>query len=219
MKKWTDDTLFEWAAGTLVAAQRVDLEAAIATDASLATRAHEAREAFASVASLARPALPSPSARARLFATLDDVVRLAPYCAQVAETLGVTRRDALNWLKLLDDPKAWAPGALEGTEVIPVPYGDDGFATFLRMPQGSQFPHHEHLGEESVLVLQGRYTDARGMVAKPGDLMHELEGSEHSFVIDSDGPPFICLAVISGGLEIDGQAIDRHVIYGSQGDV
>ena len=56
---------------------------------------------------------------------------------------------------------------------------------------GLSFPEHRHRGHESVLLLEGSYTDRSGTVFRSGDMHEMTEGSEHGFVVAADEP---CIA-------------------------
>ena len=82
---------------------------------------------------------------------------------------------------------------------------------FVRIPAGTAFIEHEHLGPEKVFVLQGRFKDGDTEYG-PGDLATMPAGSSHSFDV-LPGAPLVYLLVLHGGLRIG-----EHVIRpGSHG--
>jgi anti-sigma factor ChrR (cupin superfamily) len=42
-------------------------------------------------------------------------------------------------------------------------------AGFVRVAAGTVFPLHRHVGDETVLVLQGSYSDSDGAVVRAGE--------------------------------------------------
>jgi quercetin dioxygenase-like cupin family protein len=64
--------------------------------------------------------------------------------------------------------------------------------TVVRFSAGVVYPRHRHKSRERLLVLEGGYTDDSGKHYAAGDLHEMPPGSEHGFVVDTDGP---CVAV------------------------
>ena len=212
---WTDDQLFEIVLGTAdeptVERFHQDLE----TDRTLAARYAEMRELTAAVPVNISALPPLASGRDRLVTAVADVNRFGDLIPRVIELLGVSEEEAATWLAGLDDPATWGPGVLPGTMMWAVPTERENVGiVWLKMPAGMEFPHHEHLGSEEVLVVQGRYVDHRGVLHLPGALLREHESSEHSFHIDADGPDFVCLAVVEGGIRIGDTDVTRETLYG-----
>lgn len=64
---------------------------------------------------------------------------------------------------------------------------------------GARMPRHRHLGEEEILVLQGRLRDERGEYG-PGELCRSRTGSVHEEEVAGD-EDCICYVVYHGGHE------------------
>ena len=73
----------------------------------------------------------------------------------------------------------------------------------IRMEPGAGYPAHRHLGEETVLVLQGGYRDEQGEY-REGEKVVNAAGSIHRPVALEGPEPCILLAVAHQGVEILG---------------
>ncbi len=216
---WTDDQLVEFALGTLPDDESASLEQALAGDAALRGQLAEVQDMLASFADAHVGSAPvRQSGLSRLMEATQQISRFTPMIPLVCELLGVSKEDALGWLDGLDEPSKWQPGVLPDTHMQTVPTDDpDLSVVWLRMPPGMAFPEHEHLGDETVLVVQGRYIDDAGTLHPPGSVLREEPDTHHAFHIDASGPPFICLALVRKGLRIGGEELTREALYGAAG--
>lgn len=226
MSPWTEDQIVEFVLGTLEPEADARLADELADDPALAERVAEVAELITAFASApdaddrvqlteSRP-VPSADGRRRLLDRVAEVSRFAPLAPRVAELLEIDENEAMRWLDGLDDPSNWGPGVLPGTTMWPVPTTEpDVGAVWLKMPPGMAFPHHEHLGDETVLVVQGQYFDHLDRLHPPGSVLRESAHSDHAFRIGADGPPFICLAIVRGGIRIGDTDVTRDALYGT----
>jgi putative transcriptional regulator len=163
---------------------------------------------LAEVASLLHPVTPSDALRARLMASAAQG-RLDRYRLQVARLLDIDEERASELLDGIDDPSSFEAGPLPGIDLFHVEGGEtvDGAITgFIRIAPGGVFPHHEHLGHEYVLVVQGAFRDEEsGEVYRPGDLSTMTPGTAHELRV-LPGPTLIYLAVVFEGVGIGGEA-------------
>jgi anti-sigma factor ChrR (cupin superfamily) len=101
----------------------------------------------------------------------------------------------------VEQPDAWAPFLIEGLEMIPVTAGPKcagAIATLVRLQPGVRFPEHNHIGEETMLLLDGGFCETDGgEEAWRGDEMFRGDGTGHAFVA-LPGVPCIAAAVIFG---------------------
>ena len=75
-------------------------------------------------------------------------------------------------------------------------------ARLMHFEPGFRFPSHRHRGAETLLVLEGSYSDENQVRFGPGDLSEMAAGSAHELVIGPDGP---CVAAVAErGLEFTG---------------
>jgi hypothetical protein len=146
--------------------------------------------------------------RDRLLGRLSASGRLWRFAEQVAQLLdlGIERARAL--LDQLDDPSVWTE-QVPGIAFVWVDGGPRVAAAvrgFIRVRAGVEFPDHEHIGSEHVLVLQGAFDDlGRGRVFGPGEIDHMPPGSHHTYRVPAGGPDLLKLAVVHDGLRVLGQ--------------
>jgi len=171
-------------------------------------------DAIAEVLTALAIALPTASRppaglRARLLASASGPARFAPFLDRFARMIDVAADAARELLARIDRPGEWMPSPAPNVLLMHLPGGpavagqDVGF---VRVAAGTDFPPHRHLGDERVLVLQGRYRDSAGSTVGTGDEMVMPDDSEHHF---SAGPERdLIYAVVFGGIEIGGVRID-----------
>ncbi len=131
--------------------------------------------------------------------------RLDRFAALVAELLDVSEARASQLLDGIARPESWTEGPAPGVTLYHVEGGPRvaGSVTgSVHMPAGAEFPEHEHLGEEAVLVVQGSFEDGvTGAVHRPGDVVRMPAGSAHSFRA-RPGPALVYLVVLGVGVRI-----------------
>lgn len=129
--------------------------------------------------------------------------RFDRFAQSVASLLDLEIDQAKYLLGRLGDAAAWQPGFFRGMELQHAEGGPrvrDAVTGFVRLTEGSVFPEHHHLGDERILVLQGRCQDG-DEVHGPGDVIEMAAGTSHSFRV-CPGPDFVYLAVVHDGLRI-----------------
>lgn len=185
-----DHTLFDLALGT---GDHEHLATCDACKASLTATL----EALHLLALGPGPAPPPASLRVRLLAavagpSLRHSARAAALLglphALVAAALARVDADNLEWLPLLPTLEIHSFPALDGRE-----------RGLLRAAAGTIFPHHGHLGEEHVLVLQGSCRDSLGHHLGPGDEVHHTAGTAHHLEIHPG--PALVFAYLSDGAD------------------
>lgn len=152
------------------------------------------------------------SLRARLLASTHAAHRFDDFEARIAELADIDDATVRALLLRLDDPRpdAWEPSFVDGINLVNFEGGPrvtPAITGFVRIQPGVTFPHHQHHGDEVVLVLQGSCVMSDGLVCKPGDELRMAAGTEHSFRIPEDAVPFIYLAVVRTGIQIGDQFI------------
>lgn len=70
-------------------------------------------------------------------------------------------------------------------------------ARLLKIRPGAAIPHHDHYGQELTLVLQGGFSDEKGVYHR-GDVCAGQAGEPHT-PVGLAGEPCICFAVSLGG--------------------
>jgi len=163
-----------------------------------------ATEAADVAAGLVSPIEPTPDVRDRLMKSVAAGGRLHRFADDVARFLEVAADEAREMLDLCDDPESYGLAPLPGMAIFHVKGGPSVAAAitgFIKLPAGFFFPPHEHLGDELVYVVQGRFRDEDGTLYGPGDLCEKKAGTAHSFDV-VEGPDLIYLAIVHGGIRI-----------------
>ena len=92
---------------------------------------------------------------------------------------GLLIKELLSRASVLKDEDGWEP-LRPGVHIRPLyDCGEHGpAAALLRYQPGASIPHHEHLGYEHILVLDGAQSDEQGCYPA-GTLVVNLPGSSH----------------------------------------
>jgi anti-sigma factor ChrR (cupin superfamily) len=196
------DALWEYALGSLTEAEREEVARHVAGCPACAVQLRDAEEALAMVGLDLPPVAPSPRVFDRLMAStqgpfegvLDKVSRMWD--------LGRDQVRALfDWMKTA----GWEPSGIPGVDLLhvtPGPAAAHADAGYVRYAPGTQFPAHEHMGDELQLIMEGVIVDDSGTTFRVGDTMFKPLGSSHAFNVGPDG----CLIALSlvGGIVIGG---------------
>jgi anti-sigma factor ChrR (cupin superfamily) len=76
---------------------------------------------------------------------------------------------------------------------------------FVKVEAGTNFPDHEHIGDEIVLVLQGSFVDtSRNLTFHAGDSDIMKAGTSHAYTVPAGGPDLLKLSVTQVGLRAMG---------------
>lgn len=157
---------------------------------------------------VASHATPSAKLLERVLRSTRDVVRFERFVADAAALLDLPQPEARALLERLEDPEAWEPGFLPELRLCHVRGGAkvaNAVTGFVQLTAEQVFPEHEHLGEESVLVLQGRFRDGDDVYG-PGAVVVLPPGSSHSFTA-LPGPDLLYLAVVQAGVRVGDQVM------------
>lgn len=170
-------------------------------------------DVIAALAGLLEPVAPSPSARAALLDAAREPGRLHRFAAQVAALVDVSIDKAKALLDRLADPAAWERGLFPGLDAVWVeggPAAAQCVRGFGRLAAGAEFPLHDHLGRETMLILEGGLEDSLGARKRPGDLHVMDEGTRHAYHATPGGADLLFFVVIREGIVIDGAGPLRH---------
>lgn len=131
--------------------------------------------------------------------------RYAPFFGRIGELWDLSEDEVAQLLTRAANREAWRRPALPGIQVVDVVGGASTRSATLhlvRLSPGAKFPVHYHVGYETLLVLEGSYTDSLGRLVRAGEAHVMVPGTEHSFLVSEDGP---CVAAsIHSGLEFTG---------------
>lgn len=152
------------------------------------------------------PALDVGTGAARLLKSVSELpLRYAPFFSRIAELWDVEEEAVVTVLERAKDATAWRNPGLSGLRVIDVqggPRTEGAEVHLVRFAPGMAFPRHRHPGPETLLVLEGDYTDSEGHFVGPGDVHLMSPGSVHSIHVGKGGP---CVAAsVQAGREFTG---------------
>jgi hypothetical protein len=154
---------------------------------------------------LALPSMrPLDATRDRILEAVSGRLRFAPFTGRVARLFAIDAAEAYEALTRIADEDAWIQGPAPGFSLAPIQVGmglAGASGAFIRARAGVQFPRHKHLGDETVLVMQGVFEDSDGVSAGAGDLVRKASGSTHDFTIP-EGPDCVCAYLTLGGIEL-----------------
>lgn len=147
---------------------------------------------------------PSAEARARLLADVTPEGRFERFVPAVAAMADVSDAQARAWLDAVwGAAPLWekaAPGArawwVEGG-----PRAANALRGFVHIAAGGGLPHHKHLGDEHVLVIQGAARVSTGERLRAGDSLVTPAGDEHAFEAVQGGPDLLVFTVAYQGLD------------------
>jgi len=137
-------------------------------------------------------------------------LRYAPFFDRLSALWDLSESDVRAVLARSADARAWQRPMYPGIALFELAGGPRtrGHAVKLvRFAPGLRFPRHRHAGDESVLVLEGSYTDSAGCHVGPGDLQEMSAGSEHALRVARPEP---CVAaIVEYRLEFTGFVLGR----------
>ena len=152
---------------------------------------------------------PSPAVRDRVLKSVSTTNRFEKFAAQVATLIDVSVEKALELVGRIDDAKSWMATHVPGVFSYDLPVGPavaDAVVGFVKLAPGAVFPDHEHMGDDTMLVVQGSCIDSHGTLMRRGDLMTMGEGTSHEFKAQP-GPDFIYLGIAKNGFKMFGEHI------------
>jgi anti-sigma factor ChrR (cupin superfamily) len=196
------DALWELSLGTLEPAERAQVARHVGECPACATQLRDAEEAVAMVGLDLPPETPSPALLDRLLqSTQGHYEGLVQKLVKMWDLSADKVRELFEWMKTA----SWEPSGIPGVDVLhitPGPLASHADAGFVRFVSGLEFPFHEHIGDETQLILEGEMIDEAGIAYRVGDAMFKAVGTTHSFIIGKDG----CVIALSlvGGVVING---------------
>jgi quercetin dioxygenase-like cupin family protein len=175
-------------------------------DAFLAEVAGDAADLDALALALGTGAIAPPaSMRDRILAEARHEGRFARFAPEMGKILGIAIERAQALLDAAHDPKVWVPSPVPGIELYHLEVVPNAINGLVRLAPELEFPEHSHLGDETVMVLQGSYVDkVSGIVYRPGDVHRMPSGSTHAFKARR-GPQLLYLALVHDGVTVGAQ--------------
>ncbi|MCR9163485.1 MAG: cupin domain-containing protein [Nannocystaceae bacterium] len=149
------------------------------------------------------PSTPSASLRDRLFGALNTTARFLPFLDRMMRIFDLPEAQAKFELGTIDAPSEW-DALTDGVSVRDFDAGDacgDAHGGLVRIEPGHAFPKHSHVGEETVLVLQGRLEDDQGKAYRAGDTIVSGDGSSHELRVVGDEAVLYAALVVAIDIE------------------
>lgn len=135
--------------------------------------------------------------------------RYAPFYDRLAALWDLSEPALKVLFTVAAERRAWRP-VWPGLRMLGVSAGpklSDARARLLRFEPDFRFPNHRHSGVETVLVLEGSYTDSSGVTLRAGDSQQMEPGSAHELRVGAEGP---CIAAVAErGVEFTGPILKR----------
>ncbi len=164
---------------------------------------------------LAAPALdveavpPASDLRARMLAATHSTHRFDDFEERIAALADISVEESRRLLLAVDAEDTSWESSMPGIRLLHFEGGPavrPAITGFVRVAAGATFPHHEHVGDEVSLILQGSCTTSDGTTYRAGDEIPMPQGTAHSFTVT--GPnELMFLAVVRTGITIDGEFI------------
>ena len=166
-------------------------------------------EALADLALSLPRSTPSPGMRERVLKSVSTTNRFEKFAAQVAALIDVGIDKARELVGRIDDATSWMTTPVPGVFSYDLPVGPavaDAVVGFIKLAPGAVFPDHEHMGEDTMLIVQGSCVDSHGTVMRRGEVHHMAGGTNHEFKAQP-GPDFIYLGIAKNGIMMFGEHI------------
>ncbi len=128
-----------------------------------------------------RPLAVPGGLRDRVLSPLGGRNRFLPFLDRMMSLCDLPEREAEGHLHSVDEDAMWddmLPG-IRYRDFDVGPTLGEAHGGLVRLQPGEVFPHHAHVGEERVLVLQGEIVDDAGHHYRAGDLVVSADGSSH----------------------------------------
>lgn len=157
------------------------------------------------LARLVAPTAPSSGVRAALLQAVAGPW-WAPFVRRARALLDLDEGATAALFGHIDDDDRWMTGPADGVRLFHIDAGPalaGAITGFVRLAPGARFPHHRHVGHESVLVLEGSFVDD-GRTHAAGEEVTMAPSSAHDLVAGPQG--CLYLAVVMDGLAFDGEA-------------
>jgi quercetin dioxygenase-like cupin family protein len=146
---------------------------------------------------LLSPLTPGGHSLGRLMqAIAEPPLRYAPFYDRLGRLWDLSEERVVDVLSRARDPREWRRAPLRGLKLLRLEGGPRAASAncyLAHFAAGLRFPEHRHRGHESLLLLEGSYTDGGGRTYRSGDAHEMGEASQHGFVVASDEP---CVAAV-----------------------
>lgn len=149
---------------------------------------------------------PAAGLRARLFGRIGGRDRYLPFLDRLITLFDLPEPETQREIDALTDPSAEWEALVDGCSFRDFEGGPalgEAHAGLIRLQPGATFPNHRHVGEERILLLQGRVRDTAGNEYRAGDTLVSADGTEHEMIAVGDEEVIYAAVVIA--LEFSGE--------------
>ncbi|MGH1341505.1 MAG: cupin domain-containing protein [Nannocystales bacterium] len=156
------------------------------------------------------PATPGASLRERLMAAVSTKGRFMPFLDRMMRIFDLPEARAQAELSTFDAPDDWE-AMTQGVQVRDFEAGaacGEAHGGLVRVEPGHAFPRHAHVGEETVLVLQGELEDDAGTRYRAGDTIVSGDGTSHELRVVGETPLLYAALVVGINIEASGDDDD-----------
>lgn len=156
------------------------------------------------------PAVPGSSIRDRLLGAASTTGRFMPFLDRMMRIFDLPESQASQELGTIDEPSSWDK-MLEGVQVRDFEAGEacgEAHGGLVRVEPGHAFPRHTHVGEETVLVLQGELEDDAGNRYRAGDTILSDDGTSHALRVVGEQALVYAALVVAINIEATGDDDD-----------
>ncbi len=156
------------------------------------------------------PVTPGSSLRERLLGAVSTTGRFMPFLDRMMRIFDLPESQAKQELATIDEPSVWDTLS-EGVAVRDFAGGPacgEAHGGLVRVEPGHVFPRHAHVGEETVLVLQGEMEDEGGTRYRAGDTIVSDDGTSHELRVVGEQPLLYAALVVAINIEASGDDDD-----------
>lgn len=146
----------------------------------------------------------TPALRSRLLTDIASITPYSLYHDDMARLLQASKGAVNAEMGLMPHPASWVDGPIPDCRLLPWTAEsdkEDSIMALVLMESGSHFPMHEHIGDETVLIVQGSLLNDDGKLYRPGEQLHMVAGTSHEFNVP-EGLDLIYLAISEKGVRI-----------------
>jgi anti-sigma factor ChrR (cupin superfamily) len=156
------------------------------------------------------PSKPGASLRDTLMGAISTKARFLPFLDRMMRIFDLPEAQAQKELDTIDQPDAWEQ-MMPGVAVRDFESGDatgEAHGGLVRVEPGHAFPRHSHVGEETVLVLQGQLEDDEGRRYRAGDVIISDDQTDHELRVVGEQAVLYAALVIAIEIQASGDDDD-----------
>ena len=191
--KLDDNTLIQFALGSLDAETSKSVEKELAVSSELRKQLQEIQDTFVTIALAEHPLQPSDKLREEILGAIEKDSRFVGFVERFAEFFDLEKKTAQNLLAKIDTvaEQPWKSTLIPGVRILKFPGGPqvaEATCGIVSVEPDRLFPSHQHRGDEWVLVLQGTAREENDRTLQAGDILHAEPGSTHTFLTYGEKP-------------------------------